>query len=92
MAEAAERVPRDWSEGATVDLDEECGKLSLRVLGRSVLGLDLDEQADALAAPLVTLVEYVVDRALRPIRAPRWLPTPARHRARAARSASSAGQ
>jgi len=87
MAEAAERVPRDWSEGATVDLDEECGKLSLRVLGRSVLGLDLDERADALAAPLVTLVEYVVDRALRPIRAPRWLPTPARHRARAASSA-----
>ena len=40
-----------------------------------------------MAAPLVTVVKYVVDRALRPVRAPRWLPTPARHRARAASSA-----
>ena len=27
---------------------------------------------------------YTADRALRPVRAPRWLPTPARRRARAA--------
>jgi cytochrome P450 len=87
MAEAAERVPRGWRDGAEVDLDTECRTLTLRVLGRSVLGLDLDERADALAAPLITVVNYVVDRALRPVRAPRWLPTPARHRARAASSA-----
>ena len=80
------RSPR-WRDGAQVDLDTECRTLTLRVLGRSVLGLDLDERADALAAPLVTVVNYVVDRALRPVRAPRWLPTPARHRARAASSA-----
>ena len=80
-------VPRGWRDGAEVDLDTECRTLTLRVLGRSVLGLDLDERADALAAPLVTVVNYVVDRALRPVRAPRWLPTPARHRARAASSA-----
>jgi cytochrome P450 len=87
MAEAAERVPRGWRDGAEVDLDTECRTLTLRVLGRAVLGLDLDERADALAAPLVTVVKYVVDRALRPVRAPCWLPTPARHRARAASSA-----
>jgi cytochrome P450 len=33
---------------------------------------------------LQTAVEYATDRALQPLRAPRWLPTPARHRARAA--------
>jgi len=87
MAEAAARVPRGWSDGDEVDLDSECRTMTLRVLGRSVLGLDLDEKADALAAPLVTVVNYVIDRALRPVRAPRWLPTPARHRARAASSA-----
>ena len=87
MAEAAESVPRGWRDGAEVDLDTECRTLTLRALGRSVLGLDLDERADALAAPLGTVVNYVVDRALRPVRAPRWLPTPARQRARAASAA-----
>jgi hypothetical protein len=42
------------------------GDLSRRVSGHSVLGSDLDARADAWAVPLVTLVEYVVDRALRP--------------------------
>ena len=87
MAEAAERVPRGWRDGAEIDLDTECRTLTLRVLGRAVLGLDLDERADALAAPLVTVTKYAVDRALRPVRAPRWLPTPGRHRARSASSA-----
>lgn len=87
MAEAGERIPRGWQDGAEVDLDTECRTLTLRVLGRAVLGLDLDERADALAAPLVTVTKYAVDRNLRPVRAPRWLPTPARHRARAASSA-----
>jgi deazaflavin-dependent oxidoreductase (nitroreductase family) len=41
----AERVPRGWRDGAEVDLDTECRTLTLRVLGRSVLGLDLDERA-----------------------------------------------
>jgi cytochrome P450 len=86
MAEATEGVPRGWRDGAEVDLDAECRTLTLRVLGRSVLGLDLDARADSVAAPLVTVTKYVVDRVLRPVRAPRWLPTPARHRARVASS------
>ena len=85
MAQAAEMVSESWGEGAEVDLDAECRRLTLRVLGRSVLGLDLDERSDAVAEPLRVAVEYITDRALRPVRAPRWLPTPARRRARAAR-------
>ncbi|MDT5353832.1 MAG: hypothetical protein QOJ56_2364, partial [Mycobacterium sp.] len=46
MAEAAERVPRGWRDGAEVDLGAECHMLTLRALGRSVLGLDLDKRAD----------------------------------------------
>jgi cytochrome P450 len=57
-------------------------KLTLRALGRSVLGLD--EKADAIAEPIRIAMKYPTDRSLRPIRAPGWLPTPARRRARAA--------
>ena len=45
MAEAAEGLPMRWPDGAEVDLDSECHALTLRALGRSVLGLDLDKRA-----------------------------------------------
>jgi cytochrome P450 len=84
MAQAAEMVATSWADGADVDLDAACRRLTLRALGRSVLGVDLDEHADAIAEPMRVTQKYVADRGLRPLRAPRWLPTPARRRARAA--------
>jgi len=87
MAQAAEMVATSWGDGADVDLDAACRRLTLRALGRSVLGVDLDQRADAIAEPMRVTQEYVADRGLRPVRAPRWLPTPARRRARASAAA-----
>jgi cytochrome P450 len=84
MAEAAEMVAASWRDGAEINLDAECRTLTLRALGRSVLGLDLDEKADAVTEPLRIATGYAVRRALRPLRAPNWMPTPARQRARRA--------
>jgi cytochrome P450 len=84
MAQAAQTVVDNWANDTQIGLDTECRRLTLRALGRSVLGLDLDEHTDAVAKPVRTALEYVADRALQPLRAPRWLPTPARQRARAA--------
>lgn len=84
MAEVAAMIARDWGGAAEVDLDAEARRLTMRVLGRSVLGMDLDERAEALAEPLNVVLSYVADRGTRPVRAPWWLPTPARRRARAA--------
>ena len=87
MAEAAEKVSAGWVDGAVVDLDAECRTLTLQALGRSVLGLDLTDHVDDIAEPLRTALTYVADRSLRPVRAPRWLPTPERRRAYAASAA-----
>jgi cytochrome P450 len=84
MAESADKLSQAWGEDAEVDLDQECRRLTLRVLARSVLGLDLDGRADPLGEPLRTMQKYVRDRGIRPVRAPWWLPTIARRRARAA--------
>src|ERR1700743_2251802 len=46
MAAAAQSVVDGWRDGASVDLDSECRSLTLRALGRSVLGMDLDGRAD----------------------------------------------
>ena len=45
-------VADNWVDGTQVDLDSECRRLTLRALGRSVLGLDLDDHSDAIAEPL----------------------------------------
>jgi cytochrome P450 len=87
MARAADEIAASWSDGQRIDLDEECRRLTLRALGRSVLGIDLDERADAIADPLNNALAYITHRATRPIKAPRWLPTRARQRARAASAA-----
>ncbi|KIU13751.1 cytochrome P450 [Mycolicibacterium llatzerense] len=84
MVQAAETVAAGWREGVAIDLDAECRRLTLRALGRAVLGADFDEQATSVAEPLLVALSYAMDRALAPVRAPRWLPTPARNRAQAA--------
>ncbi|MGW0157788.1 cytochrome P450 [Mycobacterium sp. NPDC003323] len=84
MARTAEEIAQGWSDGAEVDLDAEARWLTMRVLGRTVLGMDLDTRAESLAEPLTIALSYIADRSMRPVRAPRWLPTPARRRARAA--------
>jgi cytochrome P450 len=84
MFRAADTVAARWAEGGEIDLDAECRRLTLRALGKSVLGLDLDEYADAVGEPIRVALTYIADRAMRPVRAPRWLPTRARRRARKA--------
>src|SRR5262249_48616908 len=75
MAAAAQSVANGWCDGTTVELDTECRKLTLRALGRSVLGLDLDERADEVGTALRASLTWVANRAARPLNPPRWLPT-----------------
>src|ERR1700676_5386788 len=67
MAAAAQTVVDGWCDGwrdgATVDLDTECRALTLRALGRSVLGLALDARADTVGPALRTALTWVADRA-----------------------------
>lgn len=87
MAAAAQTVVDGWCDGATVDLDTECRALTLRALGRSVLGLDLDNRADTVGPALRTALTWVADRATRPVNLPQCMPTPGQQRARRANAA-----
>lgn len=81
MSAAAQAFVDRWADGGEVDLDVECRKVAMQSLGRSVLGIDLNERGDVIARCMHVASSYAADRALRPVRAPRWLPTPARWRA-----------
>lgn len=85
MAAASRQVADAWRDGQVVDIDAEARRLTLRVLGRSLFGLDLDEQAERLAAPAKVLLSYTSDRMMSPVRLPLWLPTPQQQRWRRAR-------
>ena len=87
MSRAAQALCESWPDSGEVDLDVDCRRMTMRSLGHSVLGLDLNKREDAIAIPMHVASSYAADRALRPVRAPRWLPTPARARARAALAA-----
>jgi cytochrome P450 len=84
MATAAQGVVNGWRDGAVVDLDTECRKLTLRALGRSVFGLDLDEHADEIGWAVRTSLVWVGNRGTRPVNPPRWLPTRGQRAARRA--------
>ena len=84
MSRAAHALCESWPDSGEVDLDVDCRRVTMRSLGRSVLGLDLNDRENVIAEHMHVASSYTADRALRPVRAPRWLPTPARARARAA--------
>lgn len=84
MAQAAESVCEQWPEGGEVDLDTESRKLTLRALGRSVLGIDLEQRAGDVDQPLRVALKHAMRRAILPVRVPSWLPIPGARRAWAA--------
>lgn len=84
MSGAAQAFVDRWRDGGEVDLDVECRGVAMQSLGRSVLGVDLNKRADTIARCMHVASSYTADRALRPVRAPGWLPTPARRRTRRA--------
>jgi cytochrome P450 len=83
MSRAAQALCESWPDSGEVDLDVDCRRVTMRSLGRSVLGLDLNDREDVIANHMHVASSYTADRALRPVRSPKWLPTPARARARA---------
>ena len=82
MARAAEESAAHWASSRQVDLNEECRTLTLRVIGRSVFGMELGERTHQLGPHIERILQYVTRRSTHPVRAPAALPTPARRRFR----------
>jgi cytochrome P450 len=80
MSAASEELATEWGDAGSVDLDRDARRLTLRVLSRSVLGIDLGDRAYELAPHLERVLTSVTRRAFNPVRSPFWLRTPARRR------------
>lgn len=80
-----DRAVTSWAASGAVDVQAVTQELTTEVLGRTLLGTSLGDRAPQLAADFRYFGDYMLARAQRPVKAPLWLPTPARRRHRACR-------
>lgn len=80
MSSEAQLAAERAVDAGRVELDPFTRRLTLQVLGRSVLGQDLGPRAEAMAGDFATLLQFFTDRGIAPVRVPARWPTPANRR------------
>jgi cytochrome P450 len=85
MAEEASAAAARWGSGAgvaaTVDAYAEMTRLTLRVVGRTIFGDDVDEARGVMRSAFPVVTRQAFRRAMSPVALPAWWPTPANVRA-----------
>jgi cytochrome P450 len=88
MARAADETAERWTplaaEGASVDVNAEMMRLTLRIVGETLLSTDVASDATAVGAALAVVLEEARDRITRSFELPPAVPTPANRRLAAA--------
>jgi cytochrome P450 len=73
-----------WTAGAAINLDTEMSELALEIVGETLFGVDLREQAGWLGKTAEALRETFVREFLAVVPLPDWLPLPSKRRMRRA--------
>lgn len=81
MYEVVSDSAQSWANGEEIDLDRDSRRITMRVLGRTVMGFEPDDEPDELIDPLRRFSKYIAARQRAPVRLPQWVPTPARREA-----------
>jgi cytochrome P450 len=86
MVAAAERLLGGWAPGQTRDIQADMMRLTTDVAARTLLGIDASDEIDNVADLMTVLHTTFLKLFMRPLRLPRWVPTPFnRHMARTVR-------
>jgi cytochrome P450 len=88
MTEATDAMRRRWgayvASGQPFDAAQEFVALTLQIVGRALLGIDLGGEADRIGPALTTTLEYLEHRLSTLVPLPPWVPSPRNLRARRA--------
>jgi cytochrome P450 len=68
----------------TVDVSAEMMRLTLQIVARTLLGVDVSQEADRVGRAVTIALDAATDAIRRPIRLPRFLPMPSTRRLKAA--------
>ncbi len=86
MVAASEEMLERWQDeaaaGNPIDVSREMARLTLDILGRTVLGVDLSAKADTLIAHFEVMSRWAMDQMASLLEIPLRFPTPANLRAR----------
>lgn len=75
MAQDAERIVGEWTDGQTVDVAHEMTRLTLWIVGATLFGADVSSEASDLSDPLVRANRFLIRRTNALFPMPLWLPT-----------------
>jgi cytochrome P450 len=88
MVAAAENMLDGWQAAAgnaqPLDVDQAMMRLALEILGKAVLGVDLEREAPALTEAVTIVLDHVVEQLKSPPAIPHFIPTRANRRYRSA--------
>jgi cytochrome P450 len=84
MSAHAEQAQRAWTDGATIDIQQEMLEMTLRIMGKVVFDVDGLCATDPLAASLTTIADYLAQGVRTPLLLPLGIPTPDNIRVRRA--------
>ena len=57
MVEYAESMSNDWKDGEVVEMDKEMMRLTLRIVGRTLFSVDVEDEADEIGQAMTTIVK-----------------------------------
>lgn len=75
MYDIATDAAKSWRDGSEIDLDQESRRITMRVLGRTIMGFEPGSYTDELVDPLRRISKYIADRGRAPVKLPSWVPT-----------------
>jgi cytochrome P450 len=79
MVDAAVNMLEGWeaaaASGQVVDLDQELMRLTLEILGKALLGVDLSREAPTLTAAVTIALDHIVNQLKSPRLLPGFIPT-----------------
>src|SRR5262249_37441741 len=86
MVDYADRMRREWTDGRTVDVAREMNRLTLSIVGKTLLGADVEAQAATVGEALTGVIESFWMMMLPFADVLEKLPVPKLRRARTARA------
>jgi cytochrome P450 len=86
MTDYAQRLQRDWIDGATIDAAQEMNRLTLAVVGKTLFDADVESQAREVGRALTAVMDSFWMLMLPMVDTLERLPIPRLRRARAARA------
>lgn len=80
MGDYSEQIQRTWSDGSTIDVNQQMTNLTMSIIGKTLFDADVFTETDELGAAMTTLFSYITHRLSLLVAPPYDWPTPLNRR------------